>query len=56
MSLHTSDLVLVPGQQLPPLETIFRISGTSRIFPFFRANCHFQRRQLYDPVPRRNVL
>lgn len=37
MSLHTSDLVLVPGQQLPPLETISGFQVRPGFFRFFGA-------------------
>ena len=54
MSLHTSDLVLVPGQQLPPLETIsgFQVRPGS----LFRRDCDSGRCKLYHTVSRGNVL
>lgn len=40
MSLHTSDLVLVPGQQLPPLETISGFQVRPGFFRFFGVKCY----------------
>ena len=37
MSLHTSDLVLVPGQQLKPLDTISGFQVRPGFFRFFGA-------------------
>lgn len=52
MSLHTSDLVLVPGQQLPPLETISGFQVRPGFFRFFDSG----RCKLYHTVSRGNVL
>ena len=41
MSLHTSDLVLVPGQQLPPLDH-FRICRYVPDFSVFSGQLSFQ--------------